>query len=126
MIDVSKYQPALLLVGRVLLGAIYVIGGFSLLKGQVPIDYAATKGVPAVLVWLGFTIKFFGGVGVVLGLLTRLSALGLAVFTVGTAFIFHPYPDGVFLKELAMIGGLIVLLAAGPGSISVDAKLLGK
>jgi len=123
MINVSKYQPALLLAGRILLVAIYFLGGLSLLKGQVPVDYAATKGVPAVLVWAGYAIKLFGGLGIIIGLFTRLSALGLILFTLGTAFIFHPYPDSVFLKEISMIGGLLVLLATGPGSISVDARM---
>lgn len=39
-----------LLVGRILLVLAYFIGGFSLLKGQVPIDYTASQGIPALLV----------------------------------------------------------------------------
>ncbi|MEM7282581.1 MAG: hypothetical protein AAF438_13240, partial [Pseudomonadota bacterium] len=61
MIDNPSARAALLLIGRVLLVAIYVIGGVGILKGDVPVDYAATKGVPAALVWIGYAIKFFGG-----------------------------------------------------------------
>ena len=121
--NVEKFQPVLLLVGRVLLGAIFLIGGVGLLKGNVPVDFAASKGVPAVLVWIGYTVKFLGGAGVVFGLLTRLSALGLVVFTLATAFIFHGFMGNIFMKEMSMIGGLLILIATGPGPFSIDAKL---
>lgn len=124
MFDSGKSQPVLLLVGRILLVAVYFLGGFSLLQGSVPVDYAASKGVPAVLVWAGFALKLFGGLAVIIGFQTRLAALGLIVFTFATAFIFHPYPDQVFLKEVSMIGGLVLLLAVGPGSISIDGRRL--
>lgn len=123
MLDNQK--PILMLVGRILLVVIYFLGGFGLLKGEVPIDYAATKGVPAALVWIGYTIKFFGGLAVIVGFQTRLAALGLVIFTTATAFIFHPYPDMVFLKEISMIGGLIVVMAVGPGSLSLDERKSG-
>jgi len=118
----SNLQSWSLLVGRILLVIIYFLGGLSLLKGQVPVDYAATKGVPALLVWVGFAIKLLGGFAVIIGFFTRWAALALLVFTIGTAFIFHPYPDMVFLKEISMIGGLLILAAVGPGDLSVDAR----
>ena len=118
----SNLQSWSLLVGRILLVIIYFLGGLSLLKGQVPVDYAATKGVPALLVWVGFAIKLLGGFAVIIGFFTRWAALALLVFTIGTAFFFHPYPDMVFLKEISMIGGLLILAAVGPGDLSVDAR----
>ena len=122
MIDNPSTRAALLLIGRVLLVAIYVIGGVGILKGQVPVDYAATKGVPAALVWIGYAIKFFGGLAVLIGFYARLGAFGLVLFTLGTAFIFHPYPDMVFMKEISMIGGLIAIMAVGPGAYSIDER----
>lgn len=115
-----------LLVGRALLVIVFVMGGLSLIKGQVPVDYAASKGFPAWLTWSGYLVKVFGGLSVLLGLFTRIGALGLIVFTTLTAFVFHPYPDNVFLKEISMIGGLILVLAVGPGKYSLDHKRLGK
>lgn len=123
MINIEKSQPILLLIGRVLLVTVFFLGGFSLLKGSVPVDYAASKGVPAALVWAGFALKLFGGFAIIIGFQALLAALGLIVFTLATAFIFHPYPDQVFLKEISMIGGLILLLAVGPGSFSIDERL---
>lgn len=123
MTNDSNLQASTMLLGRVLLVLIYFLGGFGLLKGQVPIEYAASKGVPAILVWAGFALKLFGGLAVIVGFWTRPAALGLAVFTVATAFIFHPYPDMVFLKEISMVGGLLVLAAVGPGKFSLEDKL---
>lgn len=109
-----------LVVGRVLLVIIYVLGVTSLVTGNVPVDYAASKGFPAWVTWAGYLVKVLGGLSVLFGFMTRLGALGLIVFTVITAFVFHPYPDMVFLKEISMIGGLIVVLAVGPGRFSAD------
>ncbi|MDX1572174.1 MAG: DoxX family protein [Xanthomonadales bacterium] len=124
-----KQNDVLLAVGRVLLVLIYFIGGFSLLSGNVPIDYAASKGVPAFAVWIGFAIKLFGGLAVIIGFKTRIAAAALVVFTVGTAFIFHPFwAEGqwnTFWKEISMIGGLLVLIAVGPGTLSIDQRKSG-
>ena len=116
----DKNHDVFLLVGRSSLVFIYFIGGFSLLSGQIPIDYAASKGMPAAMVWIGYAIKLFAGSAVIIGLLTRLAALGLIIFTLTTAFVFHPYPDPIFLKELSMIGGLVLLMSVGAGKYSID------
>lgn len=120
----NKYVLA---AGRTLLVLIYFIGGFHLLSGNVPVDYAASKGVPAFAVWIGFAIKLFGGFAVIIGFQTRLAALLLILFTLGTAFIFHPFwVQGewiTFWKEISMIGGLLVLAAVGPGALSIDERM---
>ena len=119
----NKYTWAL---GRVLLVMIYFMGGIGLLSGSVPVEYAASKGVPAFLVWIGYAIKLFGGLAVIIGFQTRLAATLLIVFTLGTAFIFHPFwAEGqfsTFFKEISMIGGLLVVVAVGPGELSIDEK----
>ncbi len=126
MLD-SLNNPYVLAAGRVLLVLIYFIGGFGLLSGNVPIDYAASKGLPAFAVWIGFAIKLFGGFAVIIGYQTRIAACLLILFTLGTAFIFHPFwVEGewnTFWKEISMIGGLLVVAAVGAGSLSVDGRL---
>ncbi len=119
----NKYVMAL---GRTLLVLVYFIGGFALLTGDVPTGYAAAKGIPAFAVWIGFAIKLLGGLAVIIGFQTRIAALLLALFTVGTAFIFHPFwVEGewnTFWKEISMIGGLVFLAAVGPGALSIDER----
>ncbi|NOX68901.1 MAG: DoxX family protein [Gammaproteobacteria bacterium] len=117
----NKYTMA---VGRILLVMIFFIGGFALLKGSVPIGYAAAKGVPGALVWAAFALKLFGGFAIIIGYQTRIAAVLLIIFTISTAFIFHPYwVEGqwnTFWKEISMIGGLLILVVAGPGELSVE------
>ncbi len=114
--------PYTLLVGRVLLVLIYFIGGLSLFSGNIPIDFAASKGMPAALVWIGFGIKLLASLAIIIGYQTRIAALALAVFTVITAFMFHELLGTIFMKEVSMIGGLLILAVTGPGKFSIDNK----
>ena len=115
----NKYVVA---IARTALVLIYFMGGFSLLTGDAPVEYAATKGVPAIAVYAGYAIKLFGGLAVIIGFQTRIAALLLVLFTIGTAFIFHSDFGNVFWKEISMIGGLLLLAAYGPGEFSVDGR----
>lgn len=126
MLD-SLNNQYVMAAGRVLLVLVFFIGGFGLLTGDLPVDYAASKGVPAFAVWIGFAIKLFAGLAVIVGFQTRIAACLLILFTLGTAFIFHPFwVEGewnTFWKEISMIGGLLVIAAAGPGSLSIDGRM---
>lgn len=115
----NKYVVA---IARTALVLIYFMGGFSLLTGNTPVEFAATKGVPAIAVYAGYAIKLFGGLAVIIGFQTRIAALLLVLFTLGTAFIFHGEFDSVFWKEISMIGGLLLVAAYGPGELSVDGR----
>ncbi len=115
----NKYMVA---IARTALVIIYFMGGFSLITGGLPIDYAAGKGIPAIGVYAGYAIKLFGGLAVIIGFQTRIAALLLVLFTVMTAFIFHGDFGNVFWKEISMIGGLLLVAAYGPGEFSVDGR----
>jgi putative oxidoreductase len=129
MLDFMDHNKYVLLVGRVALGLIYLLGGLTwLLDFSPPIGFIASKGFPAaaLLGWLALIFKLGGAILITLGLWTRLGALMLVVFTLVTAFGFHPFwVEGeyvTFMKELSMIGGLLVLAAAGPGALSLDGR----
>jgi putative oxidoreductase len=125
MLNQLHNSPYALLIGRILLAFIYFKGGLSLATGTVPVEFAATKGIPGLLVWLGFIIKLLAGLAIIVGYQTRIAALALIGFTLLTAFIFHGDFGNVFWKEVSMIGGLLVLAAAGPGDLSIDARSQG-
>jgi putative oxidoreductase len=121
MLDFLNDNKYLMAAGRVLLVMIYFMGGFGVLTGSVPVEFAATKSIPSILVWLAFVLKLVGGLAIIVGFQTRLFAVALAFFTICTAFIFH-YMDNVFWKEISMIGGLLLLAASGPGALSLDER----
>lgn len=124
-LDNCKYS---LLLGRVALALVYFLGGLGwLIHLSPPVAYIAARGlpIPAVLGWVALIFKLGGATLVILGLWTRLGALMLIAFTLVTSWVFHPFwVEGqsiTFLKETAMIGGLLVLASTGPGAISLDA-----
>jgi len=126
----TRYIP---LLGRILIAAIYLLSGFGKLTAPAATaGYIASAGLPLPLlgVIIAIGVELGGGVLLVLGYQTRLVALVMAIFTVATAVFFHNnFADQNmmihFLKNIAMTGGLLQVVAFGAGSLSLDA-LLGR
>lgn len=98
-------------------------------------DFAATeqmmveKGLPlAGLLLIGNIIfQLVGGISLVLGYKVRWGAIILILFLIPTTLVFHNFlanPDELtaFLKNLALIGGLLMVYYAGAGAVSLDAR----
>jgi putative oxidoreductase len=86
--------------------------------------------LPALLLAPTIIVEVLGGLGVLLGLGTRWSALALAGFCLLAAAVFHlDLSDRTqmitFLENVAMAGGLLVLAGAGPGAFALDNRLRG-
>jgi putative oxidoreductase len=129
----AGWQDLLLLVGRVAIGAIFVHSGFGkLMEISSFTGRMEGMGVPvaSVVAPLGAAIEFFGGFAIILGAWTWLAALLVAAFTIAATYIAHlfwNYPpeqqaaqQTQFMKNLAIFGGLLAFVAAGPGRISID------
>lgn len=111
--------------GRTLMAVLFLASG----AGKAA-HFAATcdlldkRGLPlaAALAGLATSIEVLGGACLVLGLRTRLAAMLLAAYLVPVTAVFHWGPEqGVqLLKNLAIIGGLLTLVAHGPGEMSLD------
>jgi putative oxidoreductase len=116
------------LSGRVLLAAIFVLSGISKITGYEGTQaYMDAVGVPGALLPLVIATELAGGILIVLGLWTRLAALALAGFTVLAALLFHanfadPMQTILFMKNLAIAGAFLVLVARGAGPLSIDAR----
>jgi putative oxidoreductase len=115
------------LVARVLLALIFIGSGWGKIGGYAGTQqYMEAMGVAGALLPLVIFVELGAGLAIVAGLLTRLAAAGLAIFCVVSALFFHmEWSDRIqyimFMKNMAMAGGLLVLAAYGAGALSVDA-----
>ena len=124
----SSLTAATRMTGRVLMSAIFVMAGISKLGSYAATQgYMESMGVPGVLLPLVILLELGGGVTVLLGWQTRISAFLLAGFCIVSALIFHAnFGDQMqsilFMKNLAMAGGFLFLVADGAGVWSLDAR----
>jgi putative oxidoreductase len=115
-------------VGRALLAVIFLMAGFDKINGYAATaGYMAQFGVPAVLLPPTIALEILGGLAVFAGFYSRMAAIPLALFTIATGLIFHSnFADNVqfvlFLKNLAIAGGFLLLFAHGPGAWAVNDK----
>ncbi len=113
------------LAGRVLLSAIFILAGWQKITGyEATLQYMQAFGVPGVLLPLVILAELGGGLAILFGVFSRYAALALAAFSIIAAAVFHSnFGDDVqmvlFLKNLAIAGGLLMLAAHGPGAYSV-------
>jgi putative oxidoreductase len=116
-----------LAIGRLLLAAIFVLEGWSKLRGyDAAAAYMNRFGVPGVLLPAVIALELGGGLMIAAGWQTRLAAAALAMFCILAAVLFHGNlaDRSQFLhfeKDLAIAGGLLALVVAGAGRWSVDA-----
>jgi putative oxidoreductase len=114
-------------VGRALLAAIFISAGIGKIGAYAGTQgYMESMGVPGALLPLVIALEIGGGLAVLLGWQTRLSAFLLAGFCLVSAVIFHAdFGDQMqsilFMKNLAIAGGLLTLFDSGAGAWSVDA-----
>jgi putative oxidoreductase len=127
--NASTTTAAIQFSGRVLMSAIFLGAGVSKIGAYAGTQaYMESMGVPGAMLPLVIALEIGAGLAVLLGWQTRISALLLAGFSVLSALIFHAdFGDQtqsiLFMKNLAMAGGLLMLVANGPGSWSVDTRL---
>jgi putative oxidoreductase len=120
----ANYVAAL---GRLLMAAIFLWSGFH--KFQSPAEtqaYIASANLPmpAVAYWVATAVEIIGGICLVLGLATRPAALILAGYTLAAAAFFHAkFGDQNqfihFMKNLAITGGLLQVVAFGSGGLAI-------
>lgn len=109
------------LVGRVLLGLLFFVSGLFMLKGGVSgvAGMISDIGIPlaGLVAILVLAVKILGGAGLILGYKTDASAIALFVFTLLTIIFVHNNMQEMTsaLKNLSIMGGLLYVLAYGPG-----------
>ena len=116
------------LAGRILLAAIFLISGLGKIGGYAATaGYMTSVGVPGALLPVVIAFEVLGAVALIVGWKTRLTAFLLAGFTLLSGLIFHSnFADQMqmimFLKNVAIAGGLLLLVANGAGALSLDRR----
>jgi len=134
----TSLQSTTVLVGRILLGLIFVLSGFAKISGfEGTAGYIGSKGLPMpqLLAALTIVVELGGGLALMAGFFTRQAVVALAGFSLLTALVFHnfwaaPQAEQMmqqinFMKNLAIAGGMLVVAAFGPGRLSLDARRHG-
>jgi putative oxidoreductase len=115
------------LIGRILLALIFIISGFNkIMDWGGTLGYMASKGLPMTDILLALTvfIELGGGLMIALGLYARWAATAIFLFLIPVTLIFHPFwidPEQMndFLKNIAIMGGMLYIMTYGSGSYSV-------
>jgi putative oxidoreductase len=128
----NRYGP---LAGRTLIALIFVIAGFNKFTGlEGTAGYIASMGLPLpkLLAIGAAALELGGGILLIAGWKARWVAAALFVFSGVTALIFHAFwgaPPAQaqnqmihFMKNLAMMGGLLYVVVHGAGPVSADRR----
>ena len=123
------------LIARLLLALMFVLAGLSKFAGlEGTAGYIASKGLPLPMVLAVATaaLELLGGLALIVGFQARWAALVLAGFTLVASVIFHNFwampadqafmQQLMFMKNLSVAGGLLLIFAFGAGAVSLDAR----
>ena len=125
----DKLQALAAPAGRLLIALIFFISGINKISGYEGTQgYMEAMGVPGGLLPLVIVTEIVLGLAVIVGYRTRLAAFGLAGFTLLSGILFHANFDDqmqmiMFMKNLAITGGFLFLVAHGAGAWSLDNRL---
>ncbi len=131
MENMKTYLP---LIARLLIGGAFLWFGCIKLLVFGPSGTAGYLGsvwhapAPLLSAWVATIVEIVGGLAIILGFKTRWAAAVLALWCLFTGLIFHlpaGGPDNLtnFLKNMIMAGGLLYVVAYGPGAPSIDASM---
>jgi len=123
-----KLKDPIPLAARILISTIFIIAAIN--KAMNPSgteNYIAAAGIPAagVLSVLVIMVEIFGGLSILLGFKAKWGAIALFMFLIPATLIFHTeFTDQIqsimLLKNLAMMGGLLMVANYGSGPYSLD------
>lgn len=117
-----KYLP---LAARICLCLIFLKAGISHILGfNGTVEMMAGQGLPIPAVLLFFTIVFqlVGGLSLLLGYKVAIGSILLILFLIPATLVFHNPASDIngFLKNIGLIGGLLMVIYTGAGALSID------
>jgi len=114
------------LAGRILISVIFLMAGASKIPGyEATQGYMEAMGVPGALLPIVIATEILGALAIIVGYKTRIAAFLLAGFSLVSALLFHfNFADQMqsilFMKNVAIAGGFMFLVANGAGLVSID------
>ncbi len=127
MLKLERYSDSVALLGRLFFASLFLLYGYKKLVGYAgAAAYMAKVGLPGWFAVLAILFELVGGLLMVAGFYTRLTALALAVYVVVASYFGHGNIDNPaqlvhFMKNMSIIGGCLAFVAFGAGAYSIDA-----
>ncbi|HXC42208.1 MAG TPA: DoxX family protein [Candidatus Dormibacteraeota bacterium] len=131
---ISFWQGAVVVLGRFFFALIFLMAGANHFSGQT-IAFAASQGVPLASFAVPFSgvLAIAGGLSILLGYRARLGAWLIVLFLVPVSLMMHKFwlvQDPMmaqiqmilFLKNVSMLGGALLISQFGAGPFSLDAR----
>jgi putative oxidoreductase len=126
----TKTNDSVALAGRILIGVLFLMSGLGKIAAPaVTQGYIGAVGLPApeIAYFGAVAVEVLGSVLLIAGYRVRAVATGMAIFTLATAAFFHRHFADQnqmihFMKNIAIIGGLLQVAAFGGGKFSLDAR----
>ncbi len=121
---------AVVLIGRILLSAMFILAGFSKLTaigGTAQMFGSSGLPAPTVVAVLVGLLELVGGLAVLVGFYARAAAIALALFTIAASLVAHTnFADMsqmlFFQKNMGVAGGFLRLAVFGPGALSINQR----
>ena len=119
-------------LGRILLSSLFLIeGARKFFFQEETIMYMEDYGVPEILFFPSVILEVLFPILLIIGYKTRFSASIMALFTLTVALIFHTNFENqmeliIFLKDIAIAGGFLIIAANEPKICSIDYYLKSK
>ena len=116
------------LLGRIFISVLFFLNGIFKIKNyDGTIEWMETYDLPGIMIIPAIVIEIVAPILVVIGYKTKIAAALLFLFCISTAFIFHnDFSDQMqltaFLKNIALAGGFMFLIANGARDYSLDKK----
>jgi len=127
----KAFQDLAAPAGRILLALMFVLAGVNKISGYAGMQgYMESMGVPGALLPVVIVLEVLGGLLLMLGWHTRITAFLLAGFTLLATLIFHSNLGDqtqmlFFMKNLSIAGGLLMVVSHGAGPYSIDNRQRG-
>ena len=116
------------LLRRILISFMFLQSGINKIGGyKATLGYMESKGVPGMLLPFVIFLEIAGAIAIIVGWQARLFAFALAGFCILAALLFHmdfsnQMQTIMFMKNLAIAGGFLMIFAHGAGDVSLGKK----